>query len=485
MDKLLTKCLIIVVIGMTINVLPVKAKKKQPNVLFIIVDDLRPELNCYGMEYIQSPNIDKLAESGCMFTRSYCNMPVCGASRASLLTGMYPNRVRFTSYKTYADEDAPGVVTLPRQFKQNGYSTYSYGKVFHHLDDAVESWSETPWRADYPNNIHIQEYWRDYRNEENLHTKDEDMPGGAAGPAWERGKVGDDAYYDGKTAEKAIDKLKSLSKADKPFFMAVGFVKPHLPFNSPSDYWEKYPQEDIQLATNNYMPENAPKEANFNSHELRGYTNIPNDKEPLVDSIAYPLKQGYYACVTYVDKLIGEVLSQVEESGLGKNTIIVLLGDHGWSLGEHTHWGKHTCFHNSLHTPLIIKVPGMKPLTQNQVVSYIDIFPTLCELSGISKPNHLQGKSLVKTMKGSSDKSAIAFCRYPNGETIVTDRYTYTEYYDKTGKYLSNMMYDLRLDPMENKNISGLPESAEVEKNLQKKLQKHIKKLNSLQNDHE
>ncbi len=236
------------------------------NVLFIIVDDLRPELNCYGGSYIHSPNIDKLAESGFMFTHSYCNIPVCGASRASLMTGLYPTRNRFKSYKTYADQDAPGKVTLPEHFKNNGFSTFSYGKVFHHLDDGLQSWTEIPWRLDYPNNVHIQKYWRDYRGKENLWTQDTLKPAGAAGPAWEKADVPDNAYYDGKVAEKAINQLEKLSGVNQPFFMAVGFVKPHLPFNAPSKYWDIYTREEIELAPNPFMPENAPKESNFNSN---------------------------------------------------------------------------------------------------------------------------------------------------------------------------------------------------------------------------
>lgn len=452
--------------------------QKKKNVLFIIVDDLRPELSCYGAEQIHSPNIDKLAGSGCMFLHSYCNIPVCGASRASLFTGLYPSRSRFYSYKSFINEDAPGEVTMPEYFKNNGYFTCSFGKTIHHLDDALQSWSETPWRADYPNNIHKQEYWRDYRSPENLWTKDSLKPLGAPGPAWEKADVSDDTYYDGKTAEKVVDKLEKLSRSDKPFFLAVGFLKPHLPFNAPAKYWDMYTRDEIKLAPNPFMPENAPKEAWFNSPELRGYANIPNGKTPINDSLAYSLKHGYYACVSYTDAQIGKVMDKLKETGMDKNTIVVLLGDHGWSLGEHTHWTKHTCFYNCLHTPLIVRVPGEKPEKSKRITSYIDIFPSLCELTGLPVPEQLPGKSFAAELNNPEAKEGYIFSRYPNGETIVTGRYTYTEYYTPKGKYLSNMLYDRDKDPMENKNIAGDPAMQETVKQLQNKLRKHISQVN-------
>ncbi|MDX1284820.1 MAG: sulfatase [Draconibacterium sp.] len=458
---------------------PDRQSLSKPNVLFIAVDDLRPELGCYGVEQIHSPNIDKLASEGVMFQRAYCNIPVCGASRASILTGQYPTRTRFTTYYTRVEEDAPGIATLPEHFKNNGYFTTSYGKVFHHLDDGLSAWTESPWRPDYPNDIHVQEYWRDYRSPENIWTKDTLQPAGIAGPAWEKADVPDNAYYDGKVTDKTISTLKKLAQTKEPFFLGVGFVKPHLPFNAPSKYWDLYSEEEIEKAPNPFMPENAPKEANYNYGELRAYSNIPQGNEPLGEELARPLKHGYYACVSYIDALIGNILNTLEETGLAENTIVVLWGDHGFSLGEHTHWCKHTCFHIPLHTPLIVKAPGFSGSKTEALVSYIDVYPTLCELAGLELPEHLHGESMITLMNNPETKGGEEFCRYPNKETIVNEKYTYTEFYNrKTNEYLSNMLYDLEKDPQENINVASAPEYSNVVAELRTKLRKHISEIN-------
>ncbi len=473
----MNKLLSFITLAATLTACNTKEPEKL-NVLFIAVDDLRPELNCYGNSHIHSPNIDKLANSGSMFSRAYCNIPVCGASRASLLSGMHPTRKRFTTWFTRTDEDAPAVVTLPEHFKTNGYTTISYGKVFHHPDDGLQSWSETPWRPDYPNDINIQELSRDYQDSDNLWTRDSLLPGGAAGPAWEKSDVPDNTYFDGLIADKALERLNMLQNSDAPFFLAVGFVKPHLPFNAPSKYWDMYTREEIQLAPNPYMPENAPKEAIYNFGELRAYSNIPKDEKPLEDSLAYNLKHGYYACVSYTDAQIGKLLDKLEETGLAKNTIVVIWGDHGWSLGEHTHWCKHTCFHNSLQVPMIVRAPGIKPSKPLGLTDFIDIFPSLCELADLKIPEQLQGNSFVDKMKDPKLNQDTVYCRYPNGETIVTERYVYTEYHSEAGIYLSNMLYDHQTDPFENVNIAGKPEMQGIKDSLSTALRKHIEKVN-------
>ena len=452
---------------------------KKPNILFIAVDDLRPELGCYGKSWIKSPNIDALANEGVLFQHSYCNIPVCGATRASILSGIYPTRTRFTTYFAKVDEDVPGVVTLPQQFKENGYETISFGKVFHHLSDGLQSWSETPWRPDYPTDIYTQEEWRDYRTHENLWTYNDKNKGGLAGPAWEKADVPDDTYYDGKTANKAVEELRSLANSDKPFFLAIGFLKPHLPFNAPAKYWDLYSHDEIELAPNPFFPENAPDEARYNFDELRAYTNMPKGDTLVNDEQARRLKHGYFACVSYTDAMIGKVLQTLKETGLDKNTIVVLWGDHGWSLGEHTHWCKHTCFHNSLQTPLIIKAPEIKPAKTEALASYIDVYPTLCELAGIPKPAHLQGESIVNILKNPSLKGGEEYCRYPHGESVVTERYVYTEYYNpKTEEYISRMLYDHQNDPLENVNVSEKPEYKDVVLHLSEKLRAHVQRVN-------
>jgi arylsulfatase A-like enzyme len=458
----------------SVNLLSAKEPvKKQPNVLFIIVDDLRPELGCYGKSHIKSPNMDAFAAQGVLFQNNYCNVSVSGASRACLFTGLYPNRDHFVVAATHVDKDAPGITTLPQLFKENGYTTISYGKVFHIPDDAIQSWTETPWHPQYKDDFSYNGPWADYQSPENLN-KDN-----ITGPAWEKADVSDSAYHTGRIAQRAISRLHQLANEKKPFFMAVGLIKPHLPFNAPSKYWDMYDEKEIQLAPNPFMPQNAPKEARFTSPELRSYCNIPKKDTLVNDETARMLKHGYLACVSYSDAMVGKVLDELKKTGLDKNTIVVLLGDNGYSLGEHTHWVKHTCFYNSFHTPLIIKAPGLKPAKTEAVVSYVDIYPTICDMANIAKPAHLQGKSEIDILKNPKTKGGVALCRFVDGESIVTDKYGYTEYYNlKSRKYLSRMLYDHKKDSHENVNVAEKQEYAPIVAELSKQLRAHVEKVN-------
>lgn len=453
---------------------------EKPNILFIAVDDLRPEINMYGESHIISPNLDRLAQDGVVFNRAYCNVPVCGASRASLMTGIFPTPQRFTTYGARVDEEADEYPTLTETFQQNGYLTTNLGKIFHHLDDGVDGWSEEPYRPDYPNSVHQQELWRDYQSEELSWTKESDLPLGAAGPAWEAAYVDDTLYYDGKTTYLALNKLEELKKSDKPFFFGLGYIRPHLPFNCPRKYWDLYDENDIELAKNHFMPENAPKDANFTFSELRSYTNISNDKTDLIpEEQAYKLRHGYYACVSYIDAQIGMVIDKLKELDMYDNTIIVLWGDHGWSLGEHTHWGKHTCFDNALQVPLFVKAPKhLQGANTEALVSLVDLYPTLCELAGIEKPVHLDGKSFVPVLKDSEAKvNDYIFARWTNGESVKSDKYLYTQYYKnaKSCKEMkSSMLYNHETDPEENVNIVADTESKAVVEKLKSTLEEHM-----------
>ncbi|MCK4965914.1 sulfatase, partial [bacterium] len=327
-------------------------KNGKPNVLFIAVDDLRPQINCYGHSQMISPNIDALASSGTIFSRCYCQVPVCGASRASLLTGTRPTRSHFVTWLSRADKERPSATVLPSHFKNNGYYTISNGKVFHHKIDSMEAWSEKPWRSNilpYPD----KKVWN-YLKEENIAILDASKNN--RGPSYESADVPDNAYFDGKTADKAISDLNRLNKMDKPFFLAVGFLKPHLPFNAPKKYWDLYKRESIDLADNPFRPKGAPDAALHNWGELRQYVGIPG-KGPLSDELARTLVHGYYACVSYTDAQIGRVVGELDRLGLRENTVIVLWGDHGWQLGEHGLWCKHCNFETSLHSPLIVSAP--------------------------------------------------------------------------------------------------------------------------------
>ena len=432
--------------------------KTKPNVLFIAVDDLRPELNCFGETQIISPNIDRLASEGLVFKRAYCNVPVCGASRASLLTGTRPTRARFKNYSTWIDKDNPDVPTLPEYFRQNGYYTIGNSKIAHHANDGVGSWDEE-WRPKI-----VTYSWRNYQVPEN----DSIEKNYGRGPVCEMADVPDNAYFDGRIAEKTILDLSRLKEMGKPFFLGVGFLKPHLPFNAPTKYWEIYSENNIQLPESYLRPEDVPEIAfENNSGEVRKHSDVPI-KGLIPDSVAKKMIHGYYACVSYVDAQIGKVLNELETLGLSTNTIVVLWGDHGWTLGEHRLWGKQTNFETSLRTPLIIKAPGYIGNAKNQsVVELLDIYPTLCELCGLELPGHLEGRSMVRLLKNPSeiwDECAIA--KWKNGMTFIQNNYFYTEWSKTSDSIFATMLYDHAVDPIEIENIADQEENKELIRQL-------------------
>ena len=441
---------------------------ENPNVLFIAVDDLRPELACYGASHIKSPHIDKLADTGLVFERAYCMVPTCGASRASLMTGLRPARGRFVTFRTRAQEDAPGITTLNTHFKNNGYHTVSNGKVFHDADDNANGWSEKVWRPTGKN----------YQLEESQNLAKANAR--KKGPPFESADVPDTEYRDGQLAAKAIDDLQRLNKQQQPFFLAVGFYKPHLPFVAPKKYWDLYDRNRIHLPKNYHPPENAPKESIHHSGELRSYAGVAARRK-VSDEMARNLIHGYYACVSFTDAQVGKILDELEWLGLAENTIVILWGDHGWNLAEHTLWCKHSCFETSMHAPLIIRAPGVsrgggrtKALTE-----FIDIYPSLCELAGLSLPDHLQGESFVPLLKHPELKGKqAAIGRFANGDTIRTNQYRFSEYTLLNGQPVARMLYDHQQDPRENTNIAELSEQSGAVNKLTSKLHDGMGKQN-------
>ncbi|WP_245738270.1 sulfatase [Hyunsoonleella jejuensis] len=419
------------------------------NILFIAVDDLRPELNFYGANYIQSPNLDKLASESLVFNRAYCNIPVCGASRASLLTGMRPTRHRFINYKTRADVDAPEVVTLPKLLKQNGYTTISNGKIYHNNNDDSLAW-DNRW---FPKgNI------RNYQLEENINTNGSANLAVAGAAAFEIAEVHDTAYFDGKIAQKGIANLKMLKNKKHPFFLALGFMKPHLPFNAPKKYWDLYDRSKIELPESYTQPESTPKQAFHNFGELRNYGNIPK-KDDLPDELAKELIHGYYACVSYVDAQIGLVLDELKRLALEDDTIVILWGDHGWNLGDHKLWCKHVTFETALRTPLIIKVPGKTSGQQTDAITeYIDIYPSLAELVGLNVPATLEGKSFVPIINGQIPKKDWAVSKFKDAVTLIKGDLFYTEWTKDDGVAYARMLFDHKTDPLELDNLAEKPE---------------------------
>lgn len=455
----------------------------QNNVLFIIVDDLRVQAGYSGQTYMKTPNLDQLAHEGLFFERAYCNVPVCGASRASLFSGLRPTNNRFVDYNTKKDLDAPHVPSLPMWFKENGYTTISIGKVYHHIDDDLNAWSKPPVDPCLDGKIGIG--WQAYLTAESKEIvlqqqkKAQDI-NLIKGPAFEAADVEDTSYPDGVSASLAINELRSLKETETPFFMAVGFRKPHLPFNAPKKYWDLYRAEDIKLADNPYKPLNAPDQSLHSSGELRSmYTGVPAEKV-FPDEYARMLIHGYYACVSYVDAQIGKVLSELKNLGLDQNTTVILIGDHGFHLGEHTLWCKHCNFHRVLNTPMIIKALGYSSRkTTNSIVEFVDIYPSICDLAKIRKPSHLDGETMLPILRNPRAKiKHYAYPRYEKGETVVSEHYTYTEWYNYNDSVReASMLYELGHDPHENVSISSDPTMSGVVK-------QHKRKLNGLRKKH-
>lgn len=451
-------------------------KPQKPNILFIAVDDLRTELGCYGNTEIKSPNIDKLAGEGLVFNRTYCQQPICMASRASLLSGLRPDTLQIYNCESL-EKDAPGILTIDQHFENNGYNIWAAGKIYHHgidyeiqYGDAYHKTITNVVGRGYLSEKAIQTV-KDYNN---WYKENRKQDGGGRGPAFEWPDVADNEYPDGKMTDMAVEQLAKFKNSEKPFFMAVGYKKPHLPFNAPKKYWDLYKRDEISEASNPYMPENVSQYFNYNFGELRNYAGIPKGNKKFDEELNKTLKHGYYACVSYTDAQIGRLLTSLKENGLDKNTIVILWGDHGWKLGEHGMWCKHTQFQIDNHVPMILKVPGQKPAKTNALVEFVDIYPSLCELAGLELPAHLQGKSFVPLVKNPTKKwKEGALSYWPLGRTnpevlvmgytIQTNRYRYTEWVrESTGELMARDLFDHQTDPDENKSIANIPENEEL-----------------------
>ena len=433
---------------------------QKPNILLLYIDDLRPELASFGSLQILSPNIDALAEKGVMFTNAYCNVPVCGASRASMLTGMLPTQNRFLDYKTFVENEVPEAVTVPELLKNNGYTTISNGKIYHHLDDRDSDWNEVwrPYAFDKTDTglaptDYWQSIWKDYKNPYNASQyRITDR-----GPAYEGEDVLDSTYIDGLLTEKVIRDIKKLKKGMKPFFLTAGFISPHLPFNAPKKYWDLYDRNTIKQPENyNYTPIDAPEISISNWPEMRSYTNIPRQGQ-VSDRVAIDLIHGYYATISYTDALVGKILNALKEEGLENNTVVILVSDHGYNLQEHTQWAKFTNYNTSTQVPLIIYNPLSKIKgTTNALTSLVDVYPTLVEICEIEAPKkQLDGVSLVPVLDNlNSEGQAHVFIKKNNGFTLKTRDFSYTEFITpKDNSTVARMLYDHRTTKSENINV--------------------------------
>jgi iduronate 2-sulfatase len=452
------------------------ASARQTNVLFIAVDDLRVELGCYRDRHVLSPHIDRLASQGTLFTRAYCQQTVCNPSRASVLTGLRPDTLRVWDLPTHFRQNKPDIVTLPQLFKQNGYHAQGIGKIFH-------NWRQDDYRGDarswsVPAVLHY-----------NSHYNDKPLVAGELSPDWstltktECRDVPDDAYFDGRVADEAIRALRGLG--EQPFFLAVGFWKPHLPFNAPKKYWDLYDRAATPIPTNLRPPVDVPEIA------LTEYA-IDGKKKHLDTDDLRELHHGHLAAISYLDAQIGRVLDALETQGLRRNTAIVFWSDHGLHLGEHGLWSKTTVFDLDARVPLIIATPEHEGGQRTDaLVELLDLYPTLADLCGLQTPHTLEGVSLRPLLddpRATVKPVALTQAPRPNyprgkrpqvmGYSIRSNHFRYTEWRDfLTDRVQACELYDHRRDPAESVNVASDRRYADDVERLAEQLRETIDTL--------
>ena len=497
---------------------------KKPNVLFVIVDDLKPILGCYEDPFVKTPNIDRFAKEGVVFTNTYCQQAVCGPSRASFLTGMRPDYTGVWDLETEMRNINPEILSMPQFFKQNGYETAGIGKVFdsRSVDENIDnpSWSIPFYKKSndyYPKEMgKAKGRYRDLKVLEEIEKYEK--IGEAKGltkkelsnfikinakPSVESLDIPDNAYIDGATVLHSKDILKILKENAKPFFFAVGITKPHLPFAVPKKYWDLYDRDEIQLAEFRENANNSPLVAYHGAGELYKYTDIP----PLASfsdvkgGMELPIEKqkelihGYYASVSYADALIGKILDTLEALDLKDNTIVTIIGDHGWHLGDHNLWCKHSNFEQATRIPMIFKIPGVKASKTRALAEAVDIFPTLCDATGIKIPEQLQGVSLMPVLMETKSKvKDYAVSQYRRGKNMRTFGYSIrTERYRLTlwmkdfyrlyepfhkGYIVSGELYDYDNDPLETENYYNKKEYEGLKKKLLNYFAEYAKQQN-------
>tara|TARA_Y100000385_G_scaffold287563_1_gene352080 strand:+ start:891 stop:3482 length:2592 start_codon:yes stop_codon:yes gene_type:complete len=414
----------------------------KPNILFIAIDDLRPELGCYGTDHIISPNIDNLAKEGIVFDRAYCQMAICMGSRKSLMSGYRPTFDNQMYDRGPLKDNVPDALTLNQHFQDNGYETVNIGKIYHDSDD------DKGWTRNFRD---IKGPWgsKGYTKAESQKIDAEAKLHGGKGPPFEVVNADDNGCQAGAFAQKAIEELSSIK--DKPLFLALGFRKPHLPFVAPKKYWDFYDRTDIELTNYRKPPKGKPDENFTRFGELRNYYGMPETGE-VPEDVAKTLTHGYYACVSYVDAQLGKVLEAVEDLDLSENTIVILWSDHGWKLGDYGWWCKHTSNEIDTRVPFIVKAPNAKGNGKRSaaLVELVDLYPSLCELAGIPTPGHLEGFSLVPLLAQPHlkwKKAAFSIWSSPTpkyiGHSLRNNRYRYTEYRKvQTNDIISRELYD-------------------------------------------
>ncbi|MBK1875855.1 sulfatase [Pelagicoccus mobilis] len=525
--KMFFMCVTPIVASLFSSAIAADEAEERPNVLFISVDDLKPWLGCYGDSVIKTPNIDRLASLGTVFKRSYCQIALCGPSRLSVMTGLRPDTTRVYSmggeifHIDTARKRAPHLRTLPGHFKANGYTSIGFGKLFDNRNTGsgqdVVSWSgrkgvrwefntdlypEQPTRGGYQDpetRALIEEALKEAKKRGITKKRAvSDFLSGIEGtrPFFECLDIPDEAYPEGNLmAPPAVEAIKRFAKTKEPFFLGVGFYKPHLPFIAPKKYWDLYSPGDFDLASFQSYPEDGLAVSETDFIEGRVFHPIPTSG-PISGELQRKMLHGYAACVSYVDAQVGKLLDALEETELLDDTIICLWGDHGFHLGDKQVWGKHTNFEQATRSPLIITSPFMQGgVMSDAVTEFIDVFPTLCELAGLESPRGLDGRSLVAEMSGDSPREAgAAVSQYmrntDNGKVmgwaIRTPRYRYVEWrkisvknldYEFSGDVIGRELYDYKLDPEETRNFASSPEYRDVLRNMTQVFDETLKHL--------
>lgn len=436
------------------------------NALIFFVDDLRPELGCYGVDSIHSPSIDALASEGVLFERAYCQQALCAPSRISMMTGQYPDHTGIVDLFTPLRKVNKTAMTLPLYFQQRGYVTASFGKVYHHLRDDKTSWSEIPEPPSekYADPNTLNGIAKRVREAKEQHLGVEKTRLAEKGPPTECFVTEDEGYRDGVVANQAIASLRE--NKDKPFFMCVGFAKPHLPFAAPKRYWDLYKREQFTVPSRE-RPDGSPGLAFTIWGELRAYHGIPQEGE-LSDEMTRELMHGYAASVSFADAQVGKVMAELDRLGLRDDTIVVLWGDHGYKLGDYGLWCKHTNFELDAHVPLIISAPThSREQRSKALVEIVDIFPTVASMTGGDVPESCDGKSLQPLLQNPDQEfRSFALTQYPRGSTmgysLRNDRYRYTEWIQAgTKRVIARELYDHQDTDTPSRNLADSPEQRE------------------------
>lgn len=427
----------------------------RPNILFIAVDDLRVDLGCYASPDVKTPNIDRLAERSLLFRRAYCQQALCNPSRASLMTGRRPDTLRIWNLPVHFRERDSDIVTLPQCFKQDGYFTQGIGKLFHNWRQKIEG-DPAAWSV--PEQLHFNTHYADKPQLEG-----ELPPNVATVGKNECRDVADEAYFDGRIATKAAAAIEELAKHDQPFFLGVGFWKPHLPFNAPKKYWDLFDRSKLTIASHRQPPENSPAIAMHDGKEMIGRLG----HRPTTEDV-FALRHGYVAAIAYLDAQVGKVLDALTASGKDDSTIIVFWSDHGFHLGEHDLWCKTSNFELDARVPLLISAPGMKAAGQqtDSTVELLDLYPTLLKLAGIEGAPELEGRSLLPLLNGAPIAEQPAYTQHPRpayykgavpeimGYSVRTNRFRYTEWRHMVNANIAaRELYNHTNDPGETRNI--------------------------------